>query len=53
MPVRIEIGPRDLKHKQVVAVRRDTGEKLTFPEDDITSSVTTLLYTIQNDLFLK
>ncbi len=28
IPIRIEIGPRDLEKKQVVLVRRDTGEKM-------------------------
>ena len=27
VPVRLEIGPRDISSSQVVAVRRDTGEK--------------------------
>src|SRR3989344_1582835 len=27
VPIRIELGPRDLEQKQAVAVRRDTGEK--------------------------
>ena len=28
MPLRIEVGPRDLKSEQAVLVRRDTGEKV-------------------------
>ncbi|VVB53686.1 Proline--tRNA ligase [uncultured archaeon] len=35
VPLRIEIGPRDLEKKQVVVVRRDTGEKLFVPEADL------------------
>merc|ERR1712032_1493184 len=29
VPIRVEIGPRDMKNSQYVAVRRDSGEKLT------------------------
>jgi prolyl-tRNA synthetase len=35
VPVRIEIGPRDMENMQAVLVRRDTGEKRTIPETDI------------------
>ena len=28
VPLRIEVGPRDVKAEQVVTVRRDTGEKV-------------------------
>ena len=29
VPLRIEVGPRDLKSEQAVMVRRDTGEKVS------------------------
>uniref|UniRef100_A0A4W5KYT6 Glutamyl-tRNA synthetase n=1 Tax=Hucho hucho TaxID=62062 RepID=A0A4W5KYT6_9TELE len=32
VPIRLEVGPKDLKRGQCVAVRRDTGEKITLPE---------------------
>ncbi len=47
MPVRLEVGPRDLESKQTVMARRDTGEKVTVPESEITSKVEELLETIQ------
>ncbi len=52
IPVRIEIGARDLENKQVTIVRRDTREKLTEPIDiDIVSYVNELMDSIQNNLF--
>ena len=39
VPIRLEIGPRDLKEGSVVAVRRDTGEKTNVKEKDILSFV--------------
>ena len=52
IPVRIEIGPRDLENNKITFVRRDTSEKLV--EDiniDITSYISNLLNTIQNDMY--
>src|SRR5690625_82625 len=42
-PVRIEIGPRDIKNEQVVLVRRDTGEKESVAIDDLNSRLPALL----------
>ena len=53
VPLRIEIGPRDVKARQVVLVRRDTGEKLSIPVDNVKEKVKTMLSTIQEDLFVK
>jgi len=33
VPLRVEVGPRDLAAGQVTVVRRDTGEKTTLPND--------------------
>jgi hypothetical protein len=38
---------------QVMLVRRDTGEKTTYPEDGLTGTIKTLLDTIQADMFAK
>ncbi|CAG5120654.1 unnamed protein product, partial [Candidula unifasciata] len=51
VPVRVELGPRDLQQNQVVAVRRDNGEKSTIPMKDLVESLKTLLEDIQNSLF--
>ena len=53
VPVRIEIGPRDLKQGQVVMVRRDTGQKTPVKEDDIPATAEKLLQEIQDNLFAK
>jgi prolyl-tRNA synthetase len=36
VPVRIEVGPRDLANGEVTLVRRDFGEKWTVPTDVVT-----------------
>jgi prolyl-tRNA synthetase len=51
IPVRIEIGPRDVIGNSVVSVRRDTGEKKSLSFQDISVSVKLLLDEIQNNLF--
>ena len=37
VPLRIEIGPRDVKNEQVVMVARDTGEKNFIPQSELSS----------------
>ena len=39
MPVRVEIGPRDLKEGVVSVVRRDNGEKAAVPVDGVAAAV--------------
>jgi len=51
VPIRIEIGPRDLENNQVVLVRRDTGDKSFVPQDGLLDRIKELLEQIQNDLF--
>lgn len=53
VPVRIEIGPRDVKANQVVVVRRDTGEKSAVPVDNIKETIRETLDRMQDDLFQK
>ena len=53
VPVRIEIGPRDLKQQQVVLVRRDTKAKNFVKEIDLEAEVAKLLTEIQHNLFAK
>ena len=47
VPVRIEIGPRDLKEGGVVVTRRDTGEKTKVKNDDVVSTLSKLMKDIQ------
>ena len=52
IPIRIEIGPRDLSDGFITLVRRDTREKINvFINDDVVSNVKTLLNDIQNNLY--
>lgn len=52
VPLRIEIGPRDLESKQFPAARRDTKEKLKIHHDEkFCESVQTVLDTIQSDMY--
>ena len=53
VPIRIELGPRDLKQGQVVMVRRDTGQKTPVKEAEIPATVDTLLQQIQDNLFAR
>ena len=53
IPIRIELGPRDLKQGQVVMVRRDTGQKTPVNEADIPATIEKLLAEIQDNLFAK
>ncbi len=53
VPVRVEIGPKDLKKGQVVLVRRDTGEKAFVKEKDVTTALESLTKDIQENLYRK
>lgn len=50
VPVRVEIGPRDIEANQAVLARRDTGEKITVNLDNLESEITALLEDIQKNL---
>lgn len=51
IPIRVEIGPRDIAENQAVLVRRDTHEKITVSLDELGAKVEQLLSDIQNDMF--
>lgn len=51
VPVRIEIGPKDLAKGQAVLARRDTGEKIFVSLQDVPAKVVDLLIEIQTGLF--
>jgi len=53
IPVRIEMGPKDIENNQVVLARRDTGEKEFIPLDQLELRLPALLEEIQQDLFDK
>ncbi|XP_053568750.1 bifunctional glutamate/proline--tRNA ligase [Bombina bombina] len=51
VPIRLEVGPRDMKNQQFVAVKRDTGEKLTIPEAQAESKLKDILEDIHTNLY--
>ncbi|KAM6405370.1 bifunctional glutamate/proline--tRNA ligase isoform 6-T6 [Pluvialis apricaria] len=51
VPVRVEVGPRDMKSQQFVAVRRDTGQKLTFSEHEAEDKLKQILEEIHANLY--
>ncbi|MCH5296386.1 MAG: proline--tRNA ligase [Ruminococcus sp.] len=51
VPVRVEIGPKDIEKNQCVVVRRDTREKAFVPLENLTEFITELLVTIHNDMY--
>lgn len=53
VPVRLELGPKDLEKKQVVLVNRTNRRKLFVPREQLVSSLQELLKDIQSGLFQK
>ncbi len=53
VPLRIELGPKDIENNQAVLVRRDTREKKVVSLDNIAQEVKEMLATIQDALFQK
>jgi len=53
VPLRIELGDRDVVANSVIIVRRDTGEKITTSISELSSKINSLLLEIQNSLFAK
>jgi prolyl-tRNA synthetase len=53
VPLRLEIGPKDLEKSQVVLVRRDTREKTMAPMEGLEPRVTAALDEIQSSLFAR
>ncbi len=50
VPVRIELGPRDIEAGKMLCARRDTFEKVELPLDNAVESVKTLLTDVQKNL---
>ncbi|OTA41607.1 MAG: proline--tRNA ligase, partial [Symbiobacterium thermophilum] len=53
VPIRIEIGPRDVDNNQCVMVRRDTGEKIPVALDEAVERAQALLEEIQRNMYEK
>lgn len=50
IPLRVEIGPKDIEAGQCVVVRRDNGEKTTVLIDELPLKVTEILDMMQQDM---
>ena len=50
IPLRVEIGPKDLEQKQVVVVRRDTREKTVVPMEELAARIPEILEKMQADM---
>ncbi len=53
VPIRLEIGPKDVAKKQVVAARRDTGEKVPVSLSALPAFLSATLEQIQKNLYLS
>jgi len=53
VPIRLEMGPKDLENDKIVLVRRDTGDKQVLPVSAVEAEIRTTLNAIQTDLFQK
>lgn len=53
IPLRLEVGPKDMEKNQVVLVRRDNREKIIVPMDQVEEKAKELLDALQRDLLNK
>ena len=53
IPLRVEIGPKDIEAGHCVAVRRDNGEKITVPLAELEATVPKLLDAVQAGMYEK
>jgi prolyl-tRNA synthetase len=53
VPLRLEIGPKDIEKSQVVLARRDTREKIVVPMDALAARVKELLQDVQRNLLAR
>ena len=51
VPLRIELGPKDIENGKCIIVRRDTSEKIEVEFKDVESKVEELLYLIQKNMY--
>ena len=53
VPLRLEIGPKDIENGQCVLVRRDTGEKSVTPLEGLEDAIGGLLEQIHRDMYAR
>ncbi len=51
IPLRVEVGPKDIEAGQAVVVRRDTREKYVIPFDELSVRVGEILQQMQKDMY--
>lgn len=53
IPLRIEIGPRDLENKSVMVVKRNTGEKIVVKLKDLKKETARILSEMHEEMYNK
>ena len=53
VPLRLEVGPRDIANKVVVIAKRNNGEKITVKEEDIVSETLRLMEVTHKEMYQK
>jgi prolyl-tRNA synthetase len=53
VPLRVEIGPRDIKSNSAIVVKRNTGEKTTIKIKDLKKEIPKILEKMQEELYSK
>ncbi|MGH7492126.1 MAG: proline--tRNA ligase [bacterium] len=53
VPIRVELGPKDVQSGNVVLVRRDSGEKRVLAQNGLVEEIQRMLEVIQNDLYRR
>ena len=53
VPLRLELGPRDIENNCCVIARRDNGEKVTVSLDELETKIPELLKAVQDGLYNK
>ena len=53
VPLRLEVGPRDIANKVVVLAKRNNNEKITVNEDEVVDKVKSLFEVIHKEMYQK
>ena len=53
IPIRVEIGPKDMEQNQAVIVRRDNREKIVVSLDELGEKANEILESIQQDMLAR
>ena len=53
IPLRLDVGSKEFENNSVTAVRRDTGNKESFPSDKLEERVTKILLTMEEEMYKR